>query len=1038
MKKNWMIAGILAGVAAVLYFVSMATYAYPGESAQLMACWQGLDDLAKGSYPFMAVFAKALGAGNLLAPICGILAVVLVFRLVFAYVGWGVRGANVLPRKNEIARIAATSAAVVFMLTPAVRSAATHLEPRLFDFVWAMAIFALALPFFRNAKLPASLLAVGMGVMAALGFCDSVIFLIFAPGYLLAIAYAAINRKRKPYLALFIALAAFFLTLSLALTAFGIETSDFLKRIAVEFRAYYKTPGWFFVLIFATVPFGISLFSGLRSYNERVGLVQWIFHGAMSFVMILAIATPFSPSSLMEPFGVLPVVTSAFVAAVAGYLLAYWWLLRTSVTGLVLGAVLAFVMTVSSLWNLFAFDGDIGEFADIVARKIIKDMGDRRWIVTDGTLDSHLKLVAHEEGRDIRIVSLSRDLDDDYLEALSEVVRAENVGGERNGELRLSLSLGVLPFVQDWFSEDPSAAKNVVIFGAPDLWYSGKLSPIPEFLFFGADPSRVPDWAKDWKDFDEILKAPKGWGSYRDRDISNPVDRLRLSLRRHLGFVANNRGVWLQDQHLDDEAFAMYELVLKEIDRDNICAVFNEVAMVGSRHPAAMKNQLELERMLKNAVDDPKRRYILWRLGMFYGYIRTPDMFVRSGFEWAKSGRPGDALRQIRRAIDFVPTDKKAVLLNMMAALYASEFDKKQSRKIYEGVLTQNAKDHDALIGLMRLELTDGNSAKALEYLQRALAVAPNARTAQIEQAMVAMMRNDMKGAKALIKKITDSNANDMQAWSLLAAVIIQQLDSAAGERERTALQKELELEIIPAMERASGEAHNYYVQATKGFMLLKKGEKSRKDARDAFLRATKERPDITTTQDLVLGLDISLDDKDGAEVHARDVLRRNRNAPLANYVMGSLALGRNSLDEAESFLRKAATAEPPVAMALNDLAETLRRKKNYAEAERFARQAVDTAPELYVAWETLGVVLMAENRNLDEAESCIRKACELSKLKDGSEADVRMLISLARVQIRNNDKAHAKVTIRKVQSRIKELTDFERSEFEEVKRNAQ
>ena len=41
------------------------------------------------------------------------------------------------------ALVAAFAATFVFMLTPAVRSAATHLEPRLFDFTWALAAFAL-------------------------------------------------------------------------------------------------------------------------------------------------------------------------------------------------------------------------------------------------------------------------------------------------------------------------------------------------------------------------------------------------------------------------------------------------------------------------------------------------------------------------------------------------------------------------------------------------------------------------------------------------------------------------------------------------------------------------------------------------------------------------------------------------------------------------------------------------------------------------------------------------------------------------------
>ena len=78
----------------------------------------------------------------------------------------------------------------------------------------------------------------------------------------------------------------------------------------------------------------------------------------------------------------------------------------------------------------------------------------------------------------------------------------------------------------------------------------------------------------------------------------------------------------------------------------------------------------------------------------------------------------------------------------------------------------------------------------------------------------------------------------------------------------------------------------------------------------------------------------------------------------------------------------------------------------------------------------------MDAERNLDEAETYIRKACQLSKDKDGRDADIRMLISLARVQVRRGDLQHAKVTIRKVRARIGELSEFEKREFEEAVKN--
>ena len=1032
-KKNWLFACSLGGAAAILYLASLAGYAFPGESARLMVYWQGLDVPDTPVYPLMAFFAKMLGGGNLIAPVCGVVSVVLGFLLVSTFIAARTSGEGAESQKGPVSLVAAVVATVVFMLTPAVRSAATHLEPRLFDFAWALAAFALSIPFFRFKAMP-WLFALLLGVMTGLGVCDTALFIMLLPFCFAIVCFVSAAADRRPYIPLLALLAAFLVTAVVFLGQVDLQVGDHLRSLAKEMSSYTAFPGWMFIAIFATLPFVTALFSSARAFSEKPGIVQWSFHAAMTFVAILAVATQLSPAAIMEPYGVLPVATSAFAAFLSGYLAAYWWYQRKSPVAMVAGGIFSFVLLVTCCWNLFTFDGNRGAFADKVAQRVVEDLGDREWFVSDGVLDSHVKLVAKETGRKVHVVSLSRDLDEKYLARLAEVVRQEGVGGAKNGELQLSLTLGVLPFLQDWFAADPEAAKGVAIWGAPDIWYSANMVPVPEFLFFGADERRVPDWTA-WAAFDKILEAPKGWGSYHDRNVSDPIERLRFSLRRHVGFVANNRGVWLQDKHRDDDAWKMYELVLNEIDHDNICAIFNEVGMVGAKHPQAVAKQRDLERMLRAAVDDTNRRYILWRLGTYYGYIRNPDVFVRLGHAWARSGRPGDALSQIRRAIDFVPTDKRSVLLNMMAALYASDNKQKQSRQIYESILAKNSRDHDALIGMMRLELLDGNSAKALEYLQRAAESSGEGKRAKIELAMVAMMKNNLVEAKSLIKKATDGDPKDMQCWSLLAAVTIQQIDAEKDAKKRAALEKDLENVILPTMEKQSGGVHDYYIQATRGFVLLKKGEARRREARDAFLAASKARPDVAATQNLVLGLDISMDDKDGAETHAKDVLRRNRGAPLANYVMGSLALGRGEIDDAVVYLHKAADASQPVPLALNDIAEALRRRRDYAEAERYARKAIKAAPSLYVAWETLGSILMDQGTNLDEAESCIRKACDLSKAKNGHEADIRMLISLARVQLKRGDKQHAKVSIRKVQNRVSELSDFERREFEEVKK---
>lgn len=1036
MKKNWIIAGLLAVLAGLIYSVSLASFAYPGESAHLLAMWSGLDTLVHHEHPLMGAFVRLFGCGNLIAPVCGVIAVVLVFTLLSSFVKLIAKGDDVRPYAEKLSLIAGAVAAIVFMLSPAVRASATHLEPSLFDATWALMLFALLIPYLK-ARRGVGLFPVLLGVLYALGFCDSALFIAIAPIFLFGIVSVNLKKGKRPYGPLTLFAFSFLIAFFVAAGRFDFELTPFLKATAKSFNAYYMTEGWFFVLLFSTVPFLVSVFSSITAFGRKATLVTWIYHCAMTFFAILAIATPLSPSSLTASEGIFPVVTSAFIALTAGYLAAYWWLNRRAAVGVTTGVIFAFVLAFSSLWNLFTFDGSRGQFADEVAKKILADLGERTWFVTDGTLDDHLLLTARNSGRELHLIALQRDLDMEYLDALGKVVREKGVGGNKNEELSLSLTLGVLPFVQDWFSADPTVEKEVAIFGAPDLWYSAGRKPVPEFLFFGSDENRAPDWS-EWKRFDTLLEAPKGWGSYRSTKKLDPVSKKRLALRRHLGFVANNRGVWLQDNHLNDEAFGFYELVLNEIDTDNVCSLFNEIEMAGQKHEKALAKKRELERRIKAIIDDKDRRYVIWRLGSFYGYIRNPDMFVRLGFAWARSGRPGDALAQIRRAIDFVPTEKRATLLNMMAALYATENDQQKSRKIYESILARNMNDHDALVGMMRLKLLDGDSAGALEYLERAVQNSPaEGRRAQLELVMVSMMKNDLDGAKERLRALTSENGKDLQAWSFLAAVTMQQYDGAKDPAEKERLIKEIQESILPEMERQSKNPYDYYLQTTKAFLLMRQGESKRREARTAFEMAARANPGSAVAQDLVLGLDISLDDRASAERHAREVLRKNRNAPLANYVMGSLAIRRGQFKEAEAFLRKAADAPQPNVLALNDLAEVLRRTDRAAEAEDYVRRALEKAPNFYILHETLGVMLLEQNKDLDAAEESIRKAIELSKNEKGGVEDLRLYSSLARVQVRRGDKKAARQSIRRVESKLDELTEYEKREFEEIRESA-
>lgn len=1056
-RIDWLIAFALGATAAVVYCASMATYAFPGEGAHLMALWGGLDTATVNPHPLMAFFAKILGGGNLLGPVSGVVSVVALYLLTSFFVRERINGEMMAAYADSSSRLAGVVAALVFLLTPAVREASTHLSSFAFDAAWALGVGLLLVAYARAGKNVAWAYPAVIGVGFALGLADSPVFLLLLPGYVAGVWVVSAKRGGRRYGAAF----AFLLVAIAAFLVYAPRVSgEFVESMRANWRelaGWFKVEGWLFVAIFAVLPFVVALYSSYAAFNRESGLSQWIFHVLMSFVSILAVATPLSPSALMRPYGLSPVVPCALAAFTAGYLVVYWWLLaiakvrknesldeppvarRGRPLALAVLPVLGVVYVVNALLNLFSFDAERGAFADRTAERLVADLGARTWLVTDGLLDDHLRLAAAKSGKELDLVCLQRDLDEGYLDELAALVAERNLGGARSRELALSLKLGVLAFVQDWFAVETNIASKVAIFGAPDLWYSAGIRAVPELLFFGADPAAKPDWGA-WDELDKVLAKPKGvkeWGSYKLWNESDPVEFMRLRLRQHVGLVANDRGVWLQDAGDDGAAFEMYERVLGSIDRDNVCALFNEFEMARAGFPRAVQKKKDLEKALKDIVADKDRRYVLWKLANVYGYIRSPEVFIRLGFDWAKSGRPGEALNQIRRAIDFVPSDRRSNVLNMLASLYASDSDAKKSRATYEQVLAHDADNHDALMGLMRLELMDGNNEKAMEYLERATReTADDPRTA-VERSMLHLMRGEFDAARGILERVTDKGDSGLQAWALLAAVAMQQYDVEKDPAAREKLFKEVEGHILPEMEKRAADKNDYHLQSTRAFLLMRQGADKKKDARDAFAAASKARPDIQATQDLVLGLDIQLNDVADAEFHARDVLRRNRKAPLANYVLGSIALQNGRNEEAEMYLRRAADAERPVVLAQNDLAEVLRRLRRFEEAERYARLAVRTSPELYVAWETLGSILLDAQGDLNEAERCVNKACELSRSAAGREEDVRMLVSLARVQVAKGDRQRANMTIRKVQGRIAELSDFERSEFEELKKGA-
>ena len=1083
-KASLISALSVAGVAAVVYALTLANYVFPGDSARLLVQWAGIDVLAFPEYPLWGFFVKLFAGGgdlssvafraNALSLVCGVVSAYLICRLMAFAVLQTASHEDSIKFVKGASVTAGVVAALTFVFSTAVWQSSTHLEHRIFDVMWVLLTVRIILFAARKPRysLPIAILS---GAFVAMGLIESPIFVPCSFAIFFSFMLVLVKNRKSLYgnallylLSVFIGMIVFVKYVSSgyvgteAAEAAGCTSSfDVFLRIAKdsirEMRTWVSRPGWLAIVALSVLPAVSCAFAAGRGLNSDRRWSQYAFHIAMTICAALALATALAPESILRPWGVSPVATSTLVALVSGYLAAYWYLLARSPLPVkefkqdgggsaarvgrgiapVFGCALLVIIALSSLVNAFNCGKGRGEFADICAKEIVSTLGERTWFITDGTLDDHLRVAAATAKKELNLVCLQRDMNESYLDELSALVKERGLA-VGNANLQMSLRLGVLPFIQDWFAGDTNITQKAAIFGVPDFWYMAERMPVPEnVLFGGARSAKSVDGkvlADNFKAFWARI-APTLWternreGSRNIASCDDPVAKLRLQLRRHVGFVGNNLGVYLQDAGLDAEAFAIYELVLSTIDPDNVCALFNEFEMARAGIKCAVSKKVEIERKLKAIVDDPKRRYALWSLSRYYGYIRNPEIFARMGYAWARSGQTGNAIAQVQRAIDFVSVDRQTGLLNMMAAIYASGNQVKKSRAVYEQVLSSDANNREALMGMARLALQSGAAEEAKSFLEKA-ANASGKDTAGIEMALLLMMNNDLDRARLEMQKITDMHPKSLQAWSLLAGVLLQQLDQAKDAGVRSKLLDELENTILPKMEAVTNDPRDYFVQMTRALVYMRKGPTFRRQARDALVIASMSRPDVSVAGDMILGLDIELDDGEAAERHARTILRRDRHDKLANYVMGSLRLKEGDYSTAETFLRLSVEAEKPIAAAQNDLAEVLRRLQRYADAEKFARAAVKNQPNLYVAWETLGAALLDQNKNLDEAEQCVQKAIKLSKTESKIE-DIRMQLTLARVQIARGALDKARTTVRSLRKRQSELSNYDRDQLE-------
>ena len=1040
------------GLALLVYLFTLSPGVFPGASASLMATYTGLEPLVAPAHPLWGTLVGWLAGTpiqafrlNLFSALCGVAAVVLMYKLISGLVYRLIQPEVGQESQAVVAAVLGGAlAAVALAFSVPFWMVATRLHFQSFDLLFLLLLLHLFVWFFTSDKLVAGLL---VALLCGVSLVESIIALPLLPILLFLAVYADYrqDRIRIGRLTLFGLAGLLGLSLFLIVAYHFCQTEDLTLRgyegyfdvlrtmVADQIRAARQAVrqhqlGGFLVIL----PWLASLLAAHRALNRPREWSLFLFHGVITVIILFMLGNaPASPWGVLRNRGGLPIMLYAMIATVAGYLAAYWYQVlagyrfrksmgKATGAGGAFGAWLGYafvsllvVLTaVTSVVNGFEASGRRGAFADACAGELLDHLDGRIWLVSDGMFDNHLRIEAARRGQTLKLLALHKNDNPIYIRQVKRMIDQDpEFKPADKVRLKNVLDLGVMAFIQDWMRDDPGLVSRLAVMSAPDLIVGAGWTVAPLYFGFVGVPDR-----DELKEVDFIGEYGDFWSRMakllaRSRGVRDPVAEYRGAVRRQVGFVANNTGVLLEDLGRRDEAYQVYKQV-RAIDIENISALLN-MAEILNRDPAFMPEDKPLvEKELKDFVDNMARRLPVWSLSRYFGYVRSPVLFAQLGWTWALSGQPGMAMAGLERAEAISTTvASRTRVRGDMADIFIQQGEDERGEAIYEEILKAEPDNQRALVALARIEARRGALDKARTWLERAASAGVDRSALTLEQAAIDLAANNPEQARIKLTEITELQPKNLQALGMLAIAMLQMKDYDAVERR-----------VLPKMESVAGTPDNYLVQITRGQLAYQKGKPYYKHARDAFERASVLRPGLPMLIEWVLRLDFLMDDKPAAEAHARQLLRINRNHGFANYIMGSLMLWRNKRAEAEDYLRRS-VRESKSAAALNDLAELLRKSGNLEEAERQARAAIELSPDLYFAWDTLGGVL-ADTQRWDDAEKAYLRALEIF------EDDLRVHLNLAKLLTQKNNRVRAREIISRIQARRNELPPAEQEEL--------
>ena len=994
---------------------------------------------------------------NLASALFGALSVALIYSVVKTIVS-----RVIVPSKDNAlrvvlaSRLAGVASAIFLAFCCPFWIVSNRLDPAAFHTLLFLALTRLLLSYTRSGS---AVLLSFLSLLYGIAITEYVTLTLFVPIFVTAVILSMWARENISKLQLLSAslcsiagISAYFLV------AWAFHGSDgyFLREYVGYFDVLWfmwrdqvwsltrslPRVGWLIVIFMSITPFLTALAVGRRALNEEKDWSYYILHMVLSGLAVCVLLNvKFAPWPMSG--GRLQTMPYVLNASVFGYLVAYWYLLETGprlvphlsirafldnntgaivfLFGLVGVLCLVLLQTVYKLLrrctvspialagfavlclapfrNVHEADGRQSRFVNEVASEMVKSIDDRTWLITDGSIDNHLRIAGMEQECELHLINVFADQNHiGNKHALAEL---------DSPRLRNLAQMGMFTLVSEWIRDSEEGSQSIAIAPIPDIWIAGGLTPVPRRLvFIGAEDtdnlqpqSILEEHLAFWNRITPVLHE------------SEPGDSLSRWLKRHLvrhsGLVANNLGVLFEDLGDEDLAYQAYAQS-RSMDTNNVSALLNQASMIERGFKTDDSSEVVAE---VDALSSRKDIQRLWALSRTFGYVRSPEAFVQSGMTWTLSGRPGVAVSGLQRALEMSPEDEQDLVKLTLAGVYMLEDEKLKSEKLYKEVLAKDPKNVAALLGLSRTLRSIGDLPGAEQFLTDAQnAGAPRMHVA-MEWAHLNLAAGKPDEARVVLEELLQDESGNLHVLTLLCEILLHQNDKTRLDT------------ILDSLYRVpNGEGLEAYVRSELAFR-----DRDIENAHQHLIEALQVWPNHSGLLSKVLRLELLLPGK--KEMLRRHAIRLLGIAPnniLANYVMGTIHISNGEYDLAEDSLRRSIAARKSPE-ALNDLAWLLFRKSNYGEAEKMARESLQLNSKIYATWDTLGLVLMRTGR-LNEAETAFKESLSLFQ------EDMQVVLNMAELRLLQGNKQQSAKMLERISPRSHQLPPEDQERFTKLR----